>query len=64
MTISISAESRFFQFSIITHRATEALRLYIQCIDASKGFVDPWVTFAIFANFDLRKKLKWLSTKI
>ena len=35
-------------------------------IDASKGFVDLWVhlSFAIFANFDLKKQLKWLSTKI
>ena len=38
----------------------------IVLIDASKGFVDLWVylTFAIFANFDLKKQLKWLSTKI
>ena len=35
-------------------------------IDASKGFVDLWVhlTFAIFANFDFKKQLKLLSTKI
>ena len=31
-------------------------------IDASKGFVDQWVhlSFAIFANFDLKRKLKLL----
>ena len=35
-------------------------------IDALKGFVDLWVhlSFATFANFDLKKQLKWLSTKI
>ena len=35
-------------------------------IDASKGFADLWVhlTFAIFANFDFKKQLKWFSTKI
>ena len=35
--------------------------LAIVDIDASKGFVDLWVhlTFAIFANFDLKKQLKW-----
>ena len=40
--------------------------LAIVHIDASKGFVDLWVhsTFAIFANFDLKKQLKWLSIKI
>ena len=34
--------------------------------DASKGFVDPWehLALAIFANFDVKKLLKWLSTKI
>ena len=31
-------------------------------IDASKGFVDQWVhlSFAIFANFDLKRQLKLL----
>ena len=40
--------------------------LVVVGIDASKGFVDLWVhlTFAIFANFNLKKQLKWLSTKI
>ena len=40
--------------------------LAIVHIDASKGFDDLWVdlTFAIFANFKLKKQLKWLSTKI
>ena len=40
--------------------------LAIVHIVGSKGFVDLCVhlTFAIFANFDLKKKLKWLSTKI
>ena len=40
--------------------------LAIVDIDASKVFVDLWVhlTFAIFANSDLKKLLKWLSTKI
>ena len=40
--------------------------LAIVHIDASKGFVDLWVhlTFAIFANIDFKKQLKWLSTKI
>ena len=40
--------------------------LAIVNIDASKGFVDLWVhlSFAIFANFDVKKQLKWLSTKI
>ena len=35
-------------------------------IDASKGFVDLWehLALAIFANFDVKKQLKWLSTKI
>ena len=39
--------------------------LAIVHIDASKGFVDLWVhlSFAIFANFDLKKQLKWLSTR-
>ena len=32
-------------------------------IDASKGFVEQWVhlSFAIFANFDLKKQLKLLA---
>ena len=40
--------------------------LAIVNIDASKGFVDLWVhlSFAIFANFDVKKQLKWRSTKI
>ena len=40
--------------------------LAIVHIDASKGFVNLWVhlTFAIFANFDFKKQLKWVSTKI
>ena len=40
--------------------------LAIVHIDAAKGFVDLWVhlTFVIFADFDLKKQLKWLSTKI
>ena len=40
--------------------------LAIVDIGALKWFVDMWVhlTFAIFANFDLKKQLKWLSTKI
>ena len=40
--------------------------LAIVNIDASKGFDDLWVncSFAIFANSDLKNKLKWLLTKI
>ena len=40
--------------------------LAIVDIDASKGFIDLWVhlIFAIFANFDLKKQLKWLSAKM
>ena len=35
-------------------------------IDALKGFVDLWehLDLAIFANFDVKKQMKWLSTKI
>ena len=35
-------------------------------IDALKGFVDLWehLALAIFANFDVKNQLKWLSTKI
>ena len=35
-------------------------------IDASKGFVDLWehLSLEIFANFGVKKQLKWLSTKI
>ena len=35
-------------------------------IDASKGFVDLWehLALAILTNFDVKKQLKWLSTKI
>ena len=35
-------------------------------IDASKGFVDLWehLALAILANFDVKKQLKRLSTKI
>ena len=35
-------------------------------IDASKGFVDlsEHLALAIFANFDVKKQLKWLLTKI
>ena len=41
-------------------------RLATVDIDALKGFVDLWehLAFAIFANFDVKKQLKWLSTKI
>ena len=40
--------------------------LAIVDIDASKGFVDLWVHLAlpILANFDVKKQLKRLSTKI
>ena len=40
--------------------------LAIVDIDASIGFVGLWVqlSFAIFANFDVKYQLKWLSTKI
>ena len=35
-------------------------------IDASKGFVDlcEHLALAIFANFDVKNGLKWLSTKV
>ena len=35
-------------------------------IDASREFVDLWVhlSFAIFAIFDVKRQLKWISTKI
>ena len=41
-------------------------RLAIVDIDALKGFVDLWehLVLAIVANFDVKKQLKWLSTKI
>ena len=41
-------------------------RLAIVDIDASKWFVNLWehLALAIFANFDVKKLLKWLSTKI
>ena len=40
--------------------------LAIVDIDASKGFVDLWVhlALAILANFDVKRQLKRLSTKI
>ena len=40
--------------------------LAIVNIDASKGFVDLWehLALAILANFDVKKQLKRLSTKI
>ena len=40
--------------------------LAIVDIHASKGCVDLWehLALAIFANFYLKKQLKWLSTKI
>ena len=59
--------SEYFMMSFLLERFGEIKRdLVIVHIDASKGFVDLWVhlTFAIFANFDLQKQLKWLSTKI
>ena len=40
--------------------------LAIVDIDASTEFVDLWehLALTIFANFDVKKQLKWLSTKI
>ena len=40
--------------------------LAIVDIDVLKGFVDLWehLVLAIFANSDVKKQVKWLSTKI
>ena len=69
----VSLPRRIFQNVFITY-VYEGEGVYPQSdgslaivnIDASKGFVDLWVhlSFAIFANFDVKKQLKWLSTKI